>query len=104
MKTRYGMLPDAELEDYRERLHSLIHWLLIYQEEANPCLVQYFEKVQAKLAGLSSLLCEHSWCIELMVIVEAARVLLEDSNFNHRLYKKFIFDAHELIDRTFDDF
>lgn len=98
---RYGVLPDAEFEDYKERLHSLIHLLLVYQDENNPDLSQYFEKVQAKLAGLSSLLQEEPLCVELMVLIESARVMLEGSDFNPKLYRKMILDSHELIDRIF---
>lgn len=103
MKMRYGVLPDAEFEDYRERLHSLIHWLLIYRDEANPCLSQYFEKVQAKLAGFSSLLQDTPLCVELMVLIESARVLTQKDECDQRLFRKMIFDAHELIDRIFDE-
>ncbi len=101
MKIRYGILPDVDLEDYKERLHSLIHLLLVYQDENNPDLGQYFEKVQAKLAGLSSLLQDSPLCVELMVLIESARVMLEGSEFNPKLYRKIILDSHELIGRMF---
>lgn len=102
MKIRYGVLPDADFDLYKKRLHSLIHWLLVYADENNPCLDSYFQKVQVKLAGLSSLMENDSSIVELMILVESARVLAEAKNYNSRMYKKLILDAHEIIERIFN--
>lgn len=101
MNTRYGNLPEAEFTLYKKRMHSLIHWLLVYADEGNPCLEGYFQKVQVKLVGFSSLLNQPPLMMDLMVLVESARILQESPDFDRRLYKKMILDAHEVIERIF---
>lgn len=99
---RYGEMPDAEFQSYKKRLHSMIHWLLVYSDENNSCLCAYFHKVQTKLAGLCSLLNDDPLGVELMVLVEAARLLAEEEPMDRRMYKKMILDAHEVIEKMFD--
>lgn len=101
MKSRYGEIPEEDFREYKKRIHSMVHWLLVYADEDNPCLQEYFIKVQTKLAGLSSLLPDNSVIVELMVVVESAKLLMEDKDFNRKLYRKLIFDGHDLVERLF---
>lgn len=103
MNTRYGNLPEAEFTLYKKRIHSLVHWLLVYADENNPCLPGYFQKVQIKLVGFSSLLNQPPLMMDLMVLIESARILQENPEFDRRLYKKMILDAHEVVEMIFAD-
>ena len=98
MKYKYGTYPDEQFDSYKKRMHSLIHWLLIYAEEDNPILDKYFEKVQIKLDGLNELLNHPTQIIEIMNLVESARIEYGRDNHSHKAYRKIILDAHELID------
>lgn len=99
MKYKYGTYPSCQFVDYKKRLHSLIHWLLIYAEENNPNLNDYFIKVQYKLDGLNELLQYPSQLIEIMNLIESARIEYNKENYRHEIYRKTILDVHELIDR-----
>jgi len=98
MKYKYGVLPDEQFEAYKKRIHSLVHWLLIYAEEENPILDGYFDKVQYKLNGLNELLNYPTQMIEIMNLIESARIEYKKENHNYKVYRKIILDAHELID------
>lgn len=98
MDHKYGTFPASQFEEYKKKMHSMVHWLLVYQESNDPALLNYFSKVQLKLAGLNELLGNPSPMIDLMVLVEAARIEYEKPDFQHGLYRKMILDAHECID------
>ena len=102
MNYKYGTYPNEQFEDYKKRLHSLIHWLLIYAEENNSILDSYFEKVQFKLDGLNELINYPTQMVEIMNLVEAARIEFNKPNYNHEIYRKTILDIHDLIDRLPD--
>lgn len=100
MKSQYCEFTEEQAEAYRKRLHSMIHWLLIYREEQNPVLPEYFEMVQGKLAGLNSLLMNPPEIIELMGLIECAKLEYQKGeNCDTKVYRKTVLDAHGVIDR-----
>lgn len=99
MKHKYGTYPSEQFNNYKKRLHSLIHWLLIYAEENKPILNEYFSKVQFKLDGLNELINHPVQMVEIMNLVESAQIEFNKDNYNHDLYRKTILDIHDLIDR-----
>lgn len=99
MKYKYGEYPNEQFNEYRKRIHNLVHWLLIYAEEKNPNLNNYFTKVQYKLDGLNELINHPSQLIEIMNLVESARIEYNKVNYSHSVYRKIILDIHELIDK-----
>ncbi len=98
MKNKYGEFQDEQFARYRKKLHGLIHWLLIYAEENNGMLDHYFDKVQLKLNGLNELLLYPPQLVEIMSLVEAARIEWNKESYRHEVYRKLVLDAHELID------
>lgn len=102
MDYKYGVYPSKQFKDYKKRLHSLIHWLLIYAEENSSILDSYFEKVQFKLDGLNELINYPPQLVEIMNLIEAARLEFHKENYNHELYRKTILDIHDLIDKLPD--
>jgi len=99
MKYKYGEFKSEQVHDYKKRMHSLVHWLLIYAEEENPTIDKYFETVQTKLNGLNELIGYPTQLIEIMALVESAKLEYHSDCYEHSKYRGFILDAHELIDR-----
>lgn len=99
MEHKYGTFTTSQFDEYKKRMHSMVHWLLVYQESNEPALLNYFSKVQLKLAGLNELLEYPPQVVELMGLIEAARIEYEKPDFHHGLYRKMILDAHECIDK-----
>lgn len=99
MEHKYGTYPSSQFINYKERLHNLIHWLLIYAEENNPNLNDYFDRVQYKLNGLNELIKYPPQLIEIMNLIESARIEYNKENYSHKVYRKIILDIHELIDK-----
>lgn len=100
MKHKYGTFKKSQFSEYKNRMHDLVHWLLIYaEEEKTDTLNKYFIKVQYKLNGLNELINYPSQMVEIMVLVESARLEYQKENFNFKTYRKIVLDIHELIDR-----
>lgn len=101
MKYKYGNFEINQFIDYKKRLHSLIHWFLVYADDNDPALGEYFIKVQYKLNGLNELLNYPTQLVEIINLVESARIEYnkDKENFNHKLFRKTFLDIHELIDK-----
>lgn len=103
METKYGTIPDSQFESYRKRIHSLIHWLLVYADRQDPTLPDYFSTVQFKLLGLNSLLNYPIQIVEMMNLLESAKIEYSKPDYDHRLYRRTILDLHDLVDRIAND-
>lgn len=101
MKSRYGEYTDEQFNTYKSKLHSMIHWLLIYKEENKTDVLRgYFDTVQRKLQGLNTLLNNPVEIVELSVAVECAKNEFDKGDScDYTVYRKFIFNAHSLIDK-----
>lgn len=99
MKHKYGEYTREQFHGYKKRMHSLIHWLLIYAEEKESNLNNYFNKVQYKLNGLNELINYPVQLVEIMNLVESAKIEYNKINYDHSVYRKIILDIHELIDK-----
>lgn len=97
--TRFGQLTPEQYAGYLKRLHSQIHWLLLYAEKNSPDLEGYFDKVQMHIAGLNSLMNYPSSIVDLCVLVECARTEYDSPNYDFKRFRKIVLDAHEVIDR-----
>lgn len=106
MQTKYGCFSDTEVAEYRKKLHNKMFWLLLYkdpktaQQYAYVDFEKYFNTLMKEINGLNSMLsCQSFGLIELMSILQAAynETLLDD--FNYHQYRKFILDAHALLDK-----
>lgn len=97
-KTKYGFFSSDQMKDYKKKLHSQIHWFLIYYENHYERLDEYFDEIQYYLNGLDELLCYPSEMIQLMTKIECAKIEYSKPDCNHKLYRKSILDAHALID------
>lgn len=100
MRTIYGEYSNDQFAGYLKKLHSMVHWLLIYKENGNAILSDYFILLQNRINGLSSLLDNPPEIIELSVLIECAK---NENNkgekCNDQTYRRFILDAHSVIDK-----
>jgi len=97
-KTKYGSFSSDQMQNYKKKLHSQVHWFLIYYENKYRRLDEYFEEIQYYLNGLDEILCYPLEMVQLMSKIECARLEYNKSDCNYKLYRKSILDAHSLID------
>ena len=97
MKYKYGNFSEKQMKDYKKILHNKIHWLLLYKESDYKKLDEYFDNLQYQIAGLVSLFNTYK-LINLANTIECARLESLKDNYNHKTYRKFVLDAHEIID------
>lgn len=99
MKYKYGEYSETQVHNYKQRLHNLVHWLLIYKENNNDVLDSYFENVQDKLNGYNELVGHPDVMVQIMTLVETARLENQKENCNFKRYRSHILDIHSLIDK-----
>lgn len=100
MKTIYGEYSNGQFTEYLKKLHSMVHWLLIYKENESSVLPDYFTLLQNRVNGLSSLLNNPPEIIELSVLIECAKNENNKGTMcNDQTYRRFVLDAHSVIDR-----
>lgn len=99
MQYKYGEYTQEQVHDYKKKLHSLVHWLLIYKEQKSKNLDNYFNIVQSKLDGYDELVNHPDVMVEIMNLVESARLESKKEDYSHKLYRSLILDTHDLIDK-----
>lgn len=99
MDCKYGTFTDDQVAEFKKRLHSKIHWLLIYKENDNRYLDDYFQKVMKFLIGLNNVLNSNPIIIELMTVLQVAHDESKDPDCDFKTYRSSIFEAHNIIDR-----
>ena len=101
----YGDFSAVQLEEYREKLHKKLFWLLLYkdpetcEEFSNVDFQKYFTNLMRELNGLSDILIHPSGIIEMLSILQAAYNESLQQEFDYKTYRKFVLDAHTLLDR-----
>ena len=101
IENKYGEFSELQFEQFKERLHSMCHLLLIHAEKQPELLPNYIEKLQAKLNGLNSLLNYNKEIVNMMMHVEAAGLEFERSQAKTDLYRKLVLEIHEIIDKLY---
>lgn len=105
MKTKYGRFSDAQIDDYREKLHKRLFWLLLYRDpntRDNFSYVDfdsYFKFLMRELNGLNALLLYPSGLPELLAVLQAAYEESKKTPFDYGVYRKLVLDSHSLLDR-----
>lgn len=99
METHYGYFSEKQMLDYKERLHSSIHWLLRYKEQNYDHLNEYFDSLLLQISGLNALLEYPSEFVTLFSLLQGARLELNKEPFNLHAYRKAILDAHTVVDK-----
>lgn len=105
MMSKYGEISKEQLVEYKDRLHKKLFWLLLYKdpktkdEYSGTNFNRYFTTLMKELKGLDSILLHPSGLLEMLSILEAAYCETTNPTFDYMIYRKFVLDAHTLLDR-----
>lgn len=96
----HGTFTDEQFEIFKKKLHSKIHWLLIYKE-ADDCefFDEYFIRVMKYCRGLNETLDHNPMIIDLVTILQVAYDEAHQEPFDFKEYRRYILEAHNIIDR-----
>lgn len=103
--TEYGSFNDAQVEEYIRSLHKKVHWLLIYKDPEvkdqypNANYDKYFEFLMKEMNGCNVLFRYPVAMVQVMSMLEAARLETQQADFDFKSYRKLILDAQNLIDK-----
>lgn len=104
LETKYGIFDKKQIEEYKDKLHKKLFWLLVYKDPKtckkyeNVNFKKYFTFLMKEIDGLNEVLLYPEVIVELMSLLEAAFIETESLNFNYAAYRKLILDAHSLVD------
>lgn len=105
MTNKYGWFDEEQFRCFKKKFHKELHWLLLYkdpntaEEYKHVDFDKYFEGFMRRINGLSSLLFYPPEIVEIMNTLEAAFLETRKPDFNYRLYRKLVLDAHTLVDK-----
>ena len=98
MNTKYCTLSEEQWNATIKNMHGSIFWLLLYKERNDEKLEEYFDFLMFKIGGLNSLLGYPPKMVDVMMLLEAARMeLRKGDEFNFPLYRKAILDAESAV-------
>lgn len=100
MNSLYCDFSHEQLEEFKKKIHSKIHWLLIYKEDyICKDFDSYFNDVMKYISSLNKIFNENPMIIELLVTLQMAYDDTLESNFVFKKYRKHILDAHMIVDK-----
>jgi len=105
MEYLYGTFSDSQIADFKEKLHKKLFWLLLYkdpktaQDYENVDFAKYFANLMKEIDGLNELLCYPTPIIEICCKLQAAYMESRSEQFDYQVYRKFVLDAHNLVDK-----
>lgn len=105
MQNKYGYFNEEQMEKYKVNLHKDLFWLLLYKdpktkdEYSNVDFNKYFDGLMRKIAGLNELLFYPTEIVLIMSLLEAALIESQKEDFNYKIYRKLVLDAHAEIDK-----
>lgn len=109
---KYGKFTKRQIDDYKKKLHSRIHWLLLYKdpnvvldrEVTQQDFDNYFNAVLNEIDGFNSLFDYPSEIVSLASILEYTNLITKNKNYSFKKYRKLIFDAHSQVDKLFNEY
>lgn len=105
MKTIYGHFDDNQIEEYKVKLHRELFWLLLYKDPKleykynNINYDKFFTFLMKRLDGLNEILDYPVELVQIMSSLQAAFNEAHKDEFNYKMYRKLILDAHSLVDK-----
>lgn len=97
----YGKISQEQLTDFKKKLHSKVHWLLIYKE-SNDFTVDYdayYTELMNYIGQAGEVLHQDSTILEILTTLAMAYSETVKDEFNHGRYRRYVLEAHNLIDR-----
>lgn len=100
MHSIYGDIDEKCLNDYKKKLHSKIHWLLIYKE-SDDCLYfkDYFNSLLRYINALNNVLDKNAIIMDLLVTLQMAYDESNKKDYSYKTYRKYVLDAHNIVDK-----
>lgn len=100
MVGKYGTFSNEQLKQFKKKLHSKVHWLLIYKEN-DKCNFydKYFTSVMKYFNSLNTVLGDNANILDILVVLQMAYEEVQKEDFDFGAFKKYIFEAHNIIDR-----
>lgn len=109
IKHKYGDFEENQVEEYKKRLHSKIHRLLLekdrnvelyyennYDKNSFP---KFFQAVMKEIDGLNALLFYPEELVEITSLLEAAFQETQKEHFKFQKYRSLMLNAHSLVDK-----
>lgn len=104
MKTLYGSFDDEQIKKYKVQLHKEMFWLLLYKDPKTKDgfkdvdFDKYFTTLMKKIDGLNEILMFPVEIISIMSLLQAALIETRKEDFDFKIYRKLILDAHSIVD------
>jgi len=97
----YGKITDEQLEDFKRKLHSKIHWLLIYKEDDSFDVDydSYFTEVMKYIGSACEILTQDSVALQILTTLKMAYSETMADEFNYDKYRHYVLEAHNLVNR-----
>lgn len=97
----YGKITEQQLSEFKKRLHSKIHWLLVYKEEDSFDVDYdaYFDELMKFIGSAGEVLRQDSITLEILTILKMAYGETVKDTFSHFKYRHYVLEAHNLVDR-----
>lgn len=105
METVYGALSDEQMKEQKKQMHKKVHFLLqkmdakVEDKFPEVDYDQYYKNLMYKFVGMNKLLGEPKVMIDLLSILESSYIEVKKEDFDFKVFRKLILDAHSLIDR-----
>lgn len=105
MNYLYGKFSKKQITDFKDKLHKKLFWLLLYkdpktaQNYKNVDFKKYFINLMKEIDGLNELLFYPTPIIEICCKLQAAYKESCNEQFDYQAYRKFVLDAHNLVDK-----
>ena len=106
MNCLYGDIPTEQFDKYREKLHNKIFWLLIYkdpktkQKYTHEDFDRYFKTLMNEINGMNTIIGTSPYILEMMSLLQAAYDQTTYDHFDYNEYRKFVLDAHSVLDKV----
>ena len=96
----YGKITKEQLNDFKNRLHSKIHWLLIYKEsdEFDVNYDAYYTELMNYIGKAGEVLRQDAIVLEILTELSMAYGETVKDEFNHKRYRHYVLEAHNLVD------
>lgn len=97
----YGKITEQQLSEFKKRLHSKIHWLLVYKEEDSFDVDYdtYFTELMEYIGQAGEVLRQDSIALEILTTLRMAYEETVKDTFSHYRYRHYVLEAHNLVDR-----
>lgn len=97
----YGKITEQQLSAFKKRLHSKIHWLLVYKEEESFDVNYdtYFNELMEFIGRAGEVLRQDAIVLEILTVLRMAYAETTRDTFNHDKLRHYVLEAHNLVDR-----